>query len=141
MSSAAVVWIHEEDLSPNSPALQAAGERTPAVFVIDTGWLRDERISLKRVVFMYECALELPVVIRKGDPVEVIRAFTQEHQADTVFATASPDPRLRRQGDALQAQWVEPPPFVVLPKAPDLKRFSRYWRKAERKASTPTENQ
>jgi deoxyribodipyrimidine photo-lyase len=49
------------------------------------------------------------------------------------------DPRLLRSAArvaaALPVQMLEPEPFVALPfegqAAPDLRRFSRYWRRAE----------
>ena len=61
-----ILWIHEEALGANNPALQAWPE-APAVFVFDTHWIQEARISRKRLGFLYENALDLPLTLRKGD--------------------------------------------------------------------------
>ena len=55
-----ILWIHEEALGANNPALQAWPE-APAVFVFDTRWIQEARISRKRLGFLYENALDLPL--------------------------------------------------------------------------------
>jgi hypothetical protein len=110
-----------------------------AVFVWDDALLAEWRISLKRVVFIYECLLELPVTIRRGNVVEEIAQFAARHHAATVATTASPSPRfahiceqLRAQGLTVELFDVEP--FLRYSGALDLKRFSRYWQVARRYA-------
>jgi hypothetical protein len=61
-----IVWIHGDCLSPYGPALTAY-PGAPAIWVWDDALLEEWRISLKRIVFIYECLLDLPVVIRRGD--------------------------------------------------------------------------
>ena len=61
-----ILWIHEEALGATNPALQTWPD-APAVFVFDTHWIRDARISRKRLGFLYENALDLPLTLRKGD--------------------------------------------------------------------------
>ena len=135
--SGSVTWLHDEMLGP---AGLTPGR--PAVFVFDEAWIAAERLSLKRVVFMYECLLELPgVTIRKGDVVDEVSRFAAEQNATTIETRRSPLPRIQRQGEALGVTWLDPPPLVSLPQGVDLKRFSRYWRKAERTAFLPTEQQ
>ncbi len=130
-----VLWIHAEALGPANPALLAHPGR-PAVFVFEPRLLEGAAgpISLKRIVFLYECLLELPVTIRQGDGAEEVLAFAARHRADGVVTSAWVDPHL---GDiatgvaaALPLQVLEPEPFVVLPQPVDLRRFSRYWRSA-----------
>ena len=60
-----ILWIHVEALGANNPALQAWPE-APAVFVFDTCWIQDARISRKRLGFLYENALDLPLTLRRG---------------------------------------------------------------------------
>ena len=130
-----VLWIHAEALGPANPALLAHPGR-PAVFVFEPGLLEGAAgpISLKRVVFLYECLLELPVTIRQGDGADEVLAFAARHRADGVVTSAWVDSQL---GDtaacvaaALPLQVLEPEPFVDLPEPVDLRRFSRYWRSA-----------
>ncbi|MEO0531852.1 MAG: hypothetical protein AAF266_14950 [Planctomycetota bacterium] len=124
-----VTWIHDEMLSA-----EWVREGVPALFVFDEDWINEQRLSLKRIVFLYESAVALPgIEIRKGNVVEEVRAFAQRHGATTIESARSVDPRLKRQGGELGVEWLEPEPFVELPDSVDLKRFSRYWRKAEKR--------
>lgn len=130
--SNAITWIHDEMLSPAwlSPD-------SPALFVFDEEWIRDEQISLKRIVFLYECLLEMPSVeIRKGNVVAEVTAFAQQHDATRIVMARSPLPRIQSQGAELAIElgvdWIAPEPIATLPEGVDLKRFSRFWRRAEK---------
>jgi hypothetical protein len=129
-----ILWIHEEALGPANPALRAWPD-APALFVFDTHWIEANRISRKRLGFLYEAALDLPLTLRKGDVVSEVLAFAQRHEADGVVTSSAVDPRLERIGTAIDAklpvQLLDPEPFVELPRPPRLGRFSRYWREAE----------
>jgi deoxyribodipyrimidine photo-lyase len=135
-----VVWVHGDDLSPENAAL-VAFPGAPSIFVFDDEVLERYRVSLKRIGFIYESLLELPVVIRRGDPASEILAFAGEHGADAIVTTPSPAPGFRRIRRSLErtlpVEIVAGPAFV-----PDLDydlgRFSRYWRTAQRHAVQPT---
>lgn len=140
-NSATIVWVHGDCLTPTSPALQAH-PGAPAIFVWDDALLADWQISLKRVVFMYECLLELPVTIRRGEVAAEVVAFAHQHNARRIVTTESPSPHFRRlckrissampSGSRLEVLKVEP--FVDYPGHIDLKRFSRYWNTVRRHA-------
>lgn len=131
----AVVWVHGDALSPENPALQAE-PAMPAIFVWDEELLRSQAISLKRVVFIYECLLELPVTIRRGDVAQQVAAFAREHGAGRVCTSSSPAPRFHQIAARLDQQFA----VKIYPQAPffdydrplDLRRFSRYWQVAQR---------
>ena len=129
-----IVWVHEESLGPANPALEDYPE-APALFVFDETWIKQQRISRKRLGFLYECCLEMPVTIRKGDVVEQVLAFARRHGADGVITSGAVDPRLNRNAAAIDRAlplWLlDGDPFVDLPRPPRLGRFSRYWREAE----------
>jgi deoxyribodipyrimidine photo-lyase len=146
---APVLWIHAEALGPANAALKAHPHR-PAVFVFDPLAADPEPWGLKRLVFLYECLLELPVTIRAGDPVAELLAFVVRCGADGVVTTRAVDPRLQaisaRLAERLPLVVLEPEPLVLAdlepPAAgepevsgvvtlPDLRRFSSYWRWAE----------
>lgn len=133
-----VVWVNGDCLSPYGPAL-AAHPGAPALWVWDEGLLEEWRLSLKRVVFLYESLLELPVAIRRGDVAEEVAAFAREHGAARVVTTVSPSPRFGEIREALEAslpvEVLEPEPFLS-PSAGrlNLRSFSSYWRGAERYA-------
>ena len=71
----------------------------------------------------------------EGDVVEEVLAFARRHCADGVVTTSAVDPRFaglhQRIAAQLPVQLLEPEPFVELPEPVDLRRFSRYWRRAE----------
>ncbi|MEM6799035.1 MAG: hypothetical protein AAF589_05930 [Planctomycetota bacterium] len=126
--SEAVLWVHDEMLRP-----ECVPSGVAAVFVFDKAWIEDQRLSLKRIVFLYECLQAMPgVEIRKGDVVAEVSAFAQRHDATGIQTYRSPLPRIKRQGEALGAEWIDPEPIATLPEGVDLKRFSRYWRKVEK---------
>ena len=129
-----ILWIHEEALGASNPVLQAWPE-SPAVFVFDTRWIHAARISRKRIGFLYENALDLPLTLRKGDVAAEVLTFARRHQADGVISSSVVDPRLERIGAAINAELplelMDPEPFVDLSRPPRLARFSRYWRDAE----------
>jgi deoxyribodipyrimidine photo-lyase len=147
-----VVWVHGEALGPANPALRAAPDR-PAVFVFDTELIgggtattapaagpdqAPRPLSRKRLGFLAECLQELPVTVRRGDVAEQVIAFAAEHGADGVVTSRAVDPRFerlrRRIAGRLPVVVLEPEPFVELEDSAerplDLRRFSRYWRRA-----------
>ncbi len=142
-----ILWIHGEALGPANPALRACPGR-PAVFVFDTDLLAGrspttgdpgapapEPVSLKRIGFLYECLLELPVSLRQGEVAAEVLAFARAHGADGIVTSAGTDPRVaalcRRLERELPVRVLEPEPFVQLQGPLNLGRFSRYWRQAE----------
>ena len=130
-----VVWVHGDMLSPRSVALQAQ-PGAPAIWVWDDELLAAQRISLKRIVFLYECLLELPVVIRRGDVAAEVLDFARAAGARTIVTAASPSPRFATIRRLLEQEMpvavLHESPFAAAPRALDLRRFSRYWRKVER---------
>jgi hypothetical protein len=142
--TAPVVWLHGDSLSPTDPAL-LANPGAAAVFVFDEPFLREAQLSFKRLLFLYECALEAIAgrdgEIRRGTVVDEVRAFAAARGAGEVHVTASVAPRFRTYLSGLR-QHVP----VVVHTAPPLvdwqdatpRRFSRFWRKVEHEALRPT---
>ena len=129
-----ILWVHSEGLGPKNPALQKYPV-TPAIFVFDRFLIEQGRFSRKRLAFLYECLLELPVTIRQGDVVAEVLSFARRHAADIIITSQAVDPRLkafcRALEDTLPVIILEPEPFVLLPSSVHLSRFSHYWRDAQ----------
>lgn len=127
-----IIWLHGDNLNPHSPALTAAGG-APTLWVWDDAQLVRTSISLKRIAFLYECLLELPVTIRRGDVAAEVLTFAAAQRADGVITNASPAPGFaairRRLAQTLPVVVLPEVPFVTPPPGIDLRRFSRYWRK------------
>ena len=129
-----ILWVHSEGLGPKNPALQEH-PNTPAIFVFDRFLIEQGRFSRKRLAFLYECLLELPVTIRQGDVVAEVLRFARRHAADTIITSQAVDPRLKTFCKALEdtipVVVLEPEPFVSLSPSIYLNRFSHYWRYAQ----------
>jgi hypothetical protein len=130
-----IIWIHGDCLSPQNPALEEY-PNTPAIWVWDDALIEEWQLSLKRLTFIYECLLELPVVIRRGDVAKEVLAFAKEHHANKVVTANSPSPRFDAICDdierSLELEVFEVEPFFDYDGYIDLKRFSRYWKVAEK---------
>lgn len=130
-----VIWIHPYCLSPSNAAfLKHPG--APALFVWDDEEILGQQWTLKRLLFIRECLEEMPVLIRRGNVVAEVSRFAAEHHATRIVSVFNPCPRIRRQAAALGAILLHEEPFVSLSGRVDLKRFSRYWAKVERKLLT-----
>lgn len=140
----ALVWLHGDSLSPHDPAL-LANPGAPAVFVFDEDVLAAAQLSFKRLLFLYECAVETirdrPGAICRGKVVAELLAACAEHGAETIHVTTSASPRfqgylaeLRRH---LSVQAYQPPQLVSWRGDPP-RRFSSFWRKVEAEAMRPT---
>lgn len=130
-----IVWVHADALSPQNPALLRF-DGAPAVFVWDDEWLAQAQISMKRIMFIYEALLELPIVIRRGSVAAEVVHFAAEHGATSVATIHSPNPRFHHHARKINAQVerlqvYKVPPFIDTTESLDLKRFSRYWRTAQ----------
>jgi deoxyribodipyrimidine photo-lyase len=136
-----LVWIHTDGLNPESPMItEHVG--APAVFVWDSEWLASGKISLKRIVFLAECLREMPgtIELRLGDVATELRAAAKEVGAEYILAERTPDPRLlvAAERQEVPVVWYDPPAFVESARGFDLKRFSRYWQRAQASAMERT---
>ncbi|MBY0503936.1 MAG: hypothetical protein K2X03_08495 [Bryobacteraceae bacterium] len=134
--SSPLLWIHEDCLSETAPPF-ALYPQAPAVFVFDEShslW------SLKRIQFVYECLLELPVIIERGDAAAVLQAQAKAQGTGRIATVSSPSPHWAKIRDRIQlpVEVLDPVPFVELRGQVDLKRFSRYWKRAQTSAFLPT---
>ncbi|MFM8890132.1 MAG: FAD-binding domain-containing protein [Planctomycetia bacterium] len=140
-----LVWLTLDSVSSASPAA-AAFPDAPRVFVVDPTWLAEERPSLSRLLFLFECLADVPrVEVLLGSPTEVVADRLRRHRRDGVAVAETPCPRVRhaaaRIRDACSAgtggpsQASAPLPVCVLRwpdfcdarTVRDLGRFSRYW--------------
>lgn len=125
-----LIWVHGDCLHHRSPAYRTYPD-APSLFVWDDVELERAGWSLKRIAFVYECLLDLPTAIRRGDPVIEVQRFAEEMQCSGIVTMGSPDRHIQAQAAALDAEVLAPDPFVGIQGHVDLARFSRYWRKVE----------
>jgi hypothetical protein len=129
-----LIWVNEDCLHPQSPALQAH-PNAPRVFVFDE---TASGVSLKRVAFQYECLLEIPhIEIRQGEIVAELVAAAREYGCTRIVTTASVAPSFANVTAALQREpqlavtVLATEPLLELSASEaerlDLQRFSRFW--------------
>ena len=125
-----VVWVHGDTLNPEGPALSAYKD-APAIWVWDEELLESYNITLKRLIFIYESLLELPVKIRRGDVASQVTAFAKEHKATVIATTPSPSPRFDQIKQKLEqdfsVQVFPEAPFISPTKPLDLRSHAKYW--------------
>ena len=140
-----LVWLTLDASGPTSPAA-AAHPDAPRLFVVDTGWLAEERPSLNRLLFLFECLADSPgITVVVGEPREVVADRATAAGCDGVAIADTPCPRLRAAAEAIGAappllrlevhRW---PRFCDISRTRDLGRFSRFWAEAGPSALVPT---
>lgn len=148
-----LIWVHGEALGPANPAL-LSHPGAPAVFVFDSELIAGrapssgghpavagppQPLAAGRLRFLRECLEELPVQVREGDVAQELLQAAAAQGCDGIVTSRAVDPRFAaiatQLAAALPLRILDPEPFVALPLtgpgSPDLKRFSRYWRRAE----------
>lgn len=132
-----LVWLHDESLGADSPAIQAFAN-APRVVVLDDAYLADRGWGLKRLAFIYECALGADTEIWRGDTSETLLARMAAHDCDGIAFTKPVSPGLKAVAAGLARQAstiiIAPPPLAEPGPDVDLKRFTRYWKLAEASA-------
>lgn len=132
MTSDRLWWLHDDALAlPDEPV-------TAAVFVFDDALMAKRHYGLKRIGFIYERLLELPVEIFRGDARRIVPARAAALGCGGIVAWRAPCPDLTTLGEAIGVVWRERPALVDPPTGTDLRRFSRYWSRVRARALRPT---
>jgi deoxyribodipyrimidine photo-lyase len=113
---AAIWWIRRDLRLSDNNALRAALEQAEKViplFVLDPKLLRSPFVGQKRLAFLFaglrqiECDLNeygSTLIIRKGDPLDILRAVISETQAGAIFAEADFSPYARSRDDRISQE-------------------------------------
>lgn len=137
-----LVWLTLDSLAASSPAATRHPD-APRLFVLDAGWLADERPSLQRLAFIFECLADIAGV-------EVVLATTRDAVPDlarrqgcghvVVASTHCPTTRLAAEAiaEVMPVVAVDEPAFCDRSRVTDVGRFSRYWSKVSRSALQAT---
>lgn len=126
-----LLWLHEDALVLPQAPIEAA------VFVFDEALMAKRHYGLKRIGFIYERLLALPVEIWRGDARRIVPARAAAQGCSTILAWRVPCPDLTELGRAIGVDWLDRPALLELPAGADLRRFSRYWQKARPGAMRP----
>ena len=136
------MWLTLDSLAITSPAV-LRHPAAPRLFVLDPVWLAEERPTLKRLAFIFDCLAEIEgVEVVQAAPREAVPLVASRQGCGHVAVASTPCPATRAAAAALAAQLpvhvIDEPPFCDRSLVQDLGRFSRYWSKVSRSALTPT---
>lgn len=132
-----IVWVHSDCLTKKGPALMAYPD-APALWVWDEALLRDWQVALHHSRFIYECIVDLPVSIRRGNVVTELHRFAQEHGATRIATTSTGNPGFLRICQELEANGLKVEIYEDVPmltpervRSFDLNGFSRFWQQGQ----------
>lgn len=132
-----LIWVHEDAITLDHPAVSAAGHGARPVFIWDTAEHDRRNYSFKRRVFIYECAHDLDVPIYAGNPFEILTALAR---GKAVYAAGSPSPYingvLSDLRDTQDVVVIDAPRLAHIPANTDTGRFFRFWNRAKKSALT-----
>ncbi|MEM6901995.1 MAG: hypothetical protein AAF556_01985 [Pseudomonadota bacterium] len=138
-----LIWVHDDALGPTQPVFERY-RKADAAYVFDDAVIEHRLYGLKRLHFIAGCLEAMgehkPVASYHGDTAETLAALAEAGGHDEIATMATPCPKLKQVMRALEADYgltltvVPPTALVHLEEEPDLKRFSRYWRKAQKTA-------
>lgn len=108
----------------------------PALFPMDVQKWKVDGWTFKRLLFVYQSALEVGCEISRGNPIDSLESFARLHHADGFSTQESPCPRHKIVLEQLRQKWevevLPPEPFLTGEADFDLRRFSRYWANARK---------
>lgn len=118
-----LIWIHEDMMRRDHAVFKAAGERAKPVFIFDTDYFSQAGYSLKRVQFLYECALDMGCEVYKGDFEQVLASFG----ADSIHTAETLNPDYRQIITSLGIREVTAEAFVETRPGKTFTRFFPFW--------------
>lgn len=132
-----IIWLHPECLRPDHPVFNAAPADAQVLFVWDDAWLRDQNMSLKRLVFLYEAVCGLPATILAGETIATIKAL----QPKAIYTVPARHPAIQDLTHNLEViapvTQVSDAYFADAPTGQRFRRFFKYWNSIKKEALQP----
>jgi len=131
-----IIWVHEDALRQSHPVFSKAGA-AQAIFVWDNDYFKSQDYTVKRLLFIYECLLEMDVTIIEGQTAAVLSDLSQGviHTAKTLnpyFKAIIKDLR-----ETSEVHITPDDLFSQVPYDADMGRFFRFWNKARKSMMKP----
>jgi len=132
-----IIWVHEDALRGNHPVNIAAGQEALSYFIWDDEYFKSQAYSLKRLVFIYECLIEMDVKIIRGDMLEVLQAFNASiiYVADTNNTHLSAI--IMRLKEMRSVHVIADEIFSLVEPNADMGRFFRFWNSGRKSMLQP----
>ena len=129
-----LIWLHEYSLRTPAKLLQSLlpEQAIASCFIWDDMYLREQNYSFKRLVFIYETLIELPVDIIHGDIIDILR----QRPESEIYVQETIYPSLQQKIHELQqykvVKLIPVEPWVAIPVNKKYQRFFQYWKNAEK---------
>ena len=128
-----IIWVHEDALSRSHPVFSAAANAKDVLFIWDNEFFQSQGYTVKRLLFIYECLLEMDVAIIKGSMAEVLSDFCNGE----IYTAQTPNPYFRDIIKSLQAGGskviiVENEMFSQIDQGAEMGRFFQFWNKGRK---------
>lgn len=128
-----IIWVHEDALRQSHPVFSAAKNSKAAIFIWDNTYFQAQGYTTKRLLFIYECLLEIDVTIIVGDTVKTLSDLSD----DVVYMAFTPNPDFKAVAEVLRVksinvEVVEDEPLSQIPFDTDMGRFFRFWNKGRK---------
>ena len=128
-----LLLVHDKALRSGLD-IDEASESFKAVHIWDDEYYRSQRYSLKRLVFIYETLLDLPLEIIHGNTLDIL----SEENFDHIVIPYSGDQVLKTLFSKIEkiktVQYLFETSFVNLDRTVEFKRFFKYWKQAKKTA-------
>ena len=130
-----LIWLHEDMLRTEHLVFEIAGSNPHSFFVWDEKRFVDAGINFKRLVFIYQTLINLPVTIYRGDTRDVVNKLSYKFGVSEVFTPDANSVSLRRTFDKLQyivdLNIVEDAKLFRYNDEVEYTRFFQFWRAIE----------
>ena len=131
--SRSLIWVHEDALSQSHPVFSAAGDEHVALFVWDNEYFQSQNYTVKRLLFIYECLLEMDVQIIKGNTAEVLSDFCEGQ----IYTAYTPNPYFldiieKLRTSSSRVTMIEGEPFSQIDSDVPMGRFFQFWNKGRK---------
>ena len=117
-----LLLVHDKALRSGLDVYEAS-ESFKAVHIWDDEYYRSQRYSLKRLVFIYETLLDLPLEIIHGNTLDIL----SDENSDHIVIPYSGDPVLKTVFSKIEkiktVQYLFETSFVNLDRTVEFKRF------------------
>ena len=128
-----LLLVHDKALRSGLDVYEAS-ESFKAVHIWDDEYYRRQGYSLKRLVFIYETLLELPLEIIHGNTLDILSKENLDH----IVIPYSDDQALRNLFSKIEkiktVHYLFETSFVHLDRTVEFKRFFKYWNQAKKTA-------
>ena len=128
-----LLLVHDKALRFGLDACEVS-ERFKAIHIWDDEYYRAQRYSLKRLVFIYETLLDLPLEIIHGKTLDILSV----ENFDDIVIPYSGDQALKNLFSKIEkiktVHYLFETSFVNLDRTVEFKRFFKYWNQAKKTA-------